>query len=894
LASIGTAYLDIEGNYGPLTKGAKKGVGTATKVAGAAIAAGLGVALKGAIDEAREAAKATAQTNAVIKSTGGVAKVTAKELGSLSNALSNKAGIDDEAIQSAGNLLLTFKDVRDEVGKNNDIFSQALPLITDMSVAMGQDLKSSTVQVGKALNDPIKGMTALSRVGVTFSQGQKDLIKTLVESGDKMGAQKIILKELRSEFEGSAAAQADPFDKFKVAIDNLKESIGVSLLPVLAEGADALSGFIDDMQTGEGFGGGLVRGVESAFGEIKGIINDGVAGFEGSSSEGFIGQLADGIGAAIGGIDWPAVMQFGEGMKTAVSDGISDAMAGIDTKAVANTLLEVTLDVLTLAMDPLWIADHIAEIIGIALAFSKIGILKKIPLIGPVLAKIGDFIWDVGKVIVKKVFGKLATVAIDALKGGLGKLPVEIGVVLISGLNKLKSLGGKFAASGETLGEKVGAGIVTGVKWTASKLWSAGKWLMGKLWDGIKAAFQALVNIGKDAGGKIRAGIASLWSKFYKLGGFLLGKLKDGLIKAPLNGLAALGKRIGNAIQGGIGKLKAKVGIGGGLPVLNKLGNDKGNFGKVSSLAASFGTGTGGPGQGYRPGDPGWHGKNRARDYSGGNMMGFAKAVAAKFGGGLLELIHTPLGFGIKNGRKVGLGFWGPEINADHYDHVHVAMQTGGKRGGRGEGGKSPKVIWDEGKMTEWWISQEGDKDKNTRWGVEALESVSGARVALFKGGGKKAKLKKKATRAVEKFNTKVDREDALDAAYEQEKYNVNLQKRLKQIDKLLKNKYLSGADRTALLNARGQVTDAIKAANEVDPVDPAEDPAVALAAAIAENTAAQTALADEQRQNRAFADRVHTANKSVTDTTLNAILDKSLAGTLSQMLLTLSPRMAT
>ena len=46
--------------------------------------------------------------------------------------------------------------------------------------------------------------------------------------------------------------------------------------------------------------------------------------------------------------------------------------------------------------------------------------------------------------------------------------------------------------------------------------------------------------------------------------------------------------------------------------------------------------------------------------------------------GRLLELIYTPLGFGIKNGQRVPMSFFGPAVMADHFDHVHVAMATGG------------------------------------------------------------------------------------------------------------------------------------------------------------------------------------------------------------------------
>ena len=85
-----------------------------------------------------------------------------------------KTGIDDEAIQSGENLLLTFTNIRNEAGKGNDVFNQATETMTDMSVALGQDMKSRRRQLGKALNDPIKGITALSRVGVSVHRGPEE------------------------------------------------------------------------------------------------------------------------------------------------------------------------------------------------------------------------------------------------------------------------------------------------------------------------------------------------------------------------------------------------------------------------------------------------------------------------------------------------------------------------------------------------------------------------------------------------------------------------------------------------------------------------------------------------------------------------------------------------
>lgn len=120
------------------------------------------------------------------------------------------------------------------------------------------------------------------------------------------------------------------------------------------------------------------------------------------------------------------------------------------------------------------------------------------------------------------------------------------------------------------------------------------------------------------------------------------------------------------------------------------LGMFAGNLGAIAKLSiAKFGLSGGrGPGQAFRPGDPGWHGKNRARDISGppDRMMAFARFVAGAFGKNLLELIYTPMGFSIKNGRRTA-----PYAQADHYDHVHVAMKLGGMLSRMGfTGGSAP------------------------------------------------------------------------------------------------------------------------------------------------------------------------------------------------------------
>jgi hypothetical protein len=285
------AQRSIDAGHSTLDSSTKKTGGVFSSTFGnimplAAAAAGAAVLKFGAdsIDAFKESQAAMAQTNAVLKSTGGAANVTADDVLNLAAKLRDMSGADDEAIQASENLLLTFTKVRNETGRGNDVFNQATGAILDMATSMGngaiptmEDLNSKTILVGKALNDPIKGLTALTRVGVSFTDGQKEQITAMVEAGDTMGAQKIILGELTKEFGGSAKAAGDTFAgaqaKAQQKIEDLQEVIGGLLLPVIAEMTGAFADLLTQLAPVIEFvGRGLVVAFEAARDKVEDVI----------------------------------------------------------------------------------------------------------------------------------------------------------------------------------------------------------------------------------------------------------------------------------------------------------------------------------------------------------------------------------------------------------------------------------------------------------------------------------------------------------------------------------------------------------------------------------------------------------------------------------------------
>jgi hypothetical protein len=250
---IATAYVEVRPKTDNFQGDVQTQVAGTVQTIGQAFASvQIGQFLKGAIGEAEEARDIAAQTAAAIRSTGAAANVTEDDVGRLSERLSEMAAVDDDVIQKGANLLLTFTNIRNEVGEGNDIFNQATESLVDMAAALGTDAPSAAIQLGKALNDPVAGITALTRAGVSFTEQQKDQIGTLVESGELLEAQKIILEELERQFGGSAAAQASGLDRINVSVGNLKESIGGALAPLLESAVPLIEGFVDVFESAPG------------------------------------------------------------------------------------------------------------------------------------------------------------------------------------------------------------------------------------------------------------------------------------------------------------------------------------------------------------------------------------------------------------------------------------------------------------------------------------------------------------------------------------------------------------------------------------------------------------------------------------------------------------------
>lgn len=220
------------------------------------------------IQYAIEQEKVERQLAAVLKSTGEAAGVTAEHAKKLASSYQGLTTFGDEAIIGAENLLLTFTNI----GADGGIFDRTVGTILDMSAALGNDLKGSVLQLGKALNDPVQGVAALREVGVSFTAEQIDLIKSLADTNQLAEAQTLILDELQKEFGGSAAALRDQFGGAVDAVNNqwgdFLEELGflVTKNPVVLEAIKGIEEVLSEMTAS------LAEG-EDGFSSLRNVIN---------------------------------------------------------------------------------------------------------------------------------------------------------------------------------------------------------------------------------------------------------------------------------------------------------------------------------------------------------------------------------------------------------------------------------------------------------------------------------------------------------------------------------------------------------------------------------------------------------------------------------------------
>lgn len=173
--------------------------------AGLAAAAALGAGVTAFTASARAAGEWERQmfrVDAVLKATGGSAGVTAKEIDALAVRLGRDTLASAAGVREAAAAVAAFDAV------SGPAFTRTIELAQDLAAVFGRDLQGEAVRLAKSLADPVKGLDALRESGLSFTEAQKKQITVLVESGDKLKAQGVILDALAAKVGGAGVGEA--------------------------------------------------------------------------------------------------------------------------------------------------------------------------------------------------------------------------------------------------------------------------------------------------------------------------------------------------------------------------------------------------------------------------------------------------------------------------------------------------------------------------------------------------------------------------------------------------------------------------------------------------------------------------------------------------------------
>jgi hypothetical protein len=367
---------------------------------GALAIGGVAAGFTSLIRAAEESAVVQATTEQIIKSTGGAAKVTAEQVSELSRRLSEQMGVDDELIQKSTNLLLTFKNVKNEGEGLSAILDRATVASQDLAAAGFGDAESAAKMLGKALNDPTKGLTALSRAGVTFTQGQKDQVAALVASNNMFEAQNLIMGEVESQVGGVATATATATGRLSVMMGNMQEDLGAALLPFLSALADGLGPALQELTPAFSTVAGVIGGIFTT--AVKVLLPPLTA---------VVTVLAN-VTAALFGFQPVAIAATA--VLAAWTIGLIAARVAVIQKSIANVGLAATFPILT----------TVTGIATTAMVGFRIAVSAALGPIGLIIIAI-----TAATVLLPKLFGGITEVneAYATMKDSAGNAAVAVG-----------------------------------------------------------------------------------------------------------------------------------------------------------------------------------------------------------------------------------------------------------------------------------------------------------------------------------------------------------------------------------------------------------------------------------------------------------------------------------
>lgn len=360
-------------------------LGNNTALTGGAMTAGISLPLmalaKSSMDASIESADALGQVKASMASMGNAAQRTLPQLQAQAKGLQHISTFDDdEILRKVTTSMLTFDKV------SGPIFDRAQLAAVNLSAKFGKDLQSSSIMVGKALQDPLKGLTALTKIGVSFNDQQQAQIKAMVKAGDIAGAQAIIMGELERQTNGAAKAARDakPGQDAVESWNDFKETVGAVVVNVLPPLTAALKTVLDGFNTlSPGTQkflviAALIIAVLGPVLTIFGTLISIIGGVAAALSIGFLPAIGVilAVVAAVGALgyaayqiyqNWDGIKAYFSGLWTGIKQAFHTGIEAIKSAMTTalgwfKTIGRMMMDGLLIALNPALLAGKLIEI----------------------------------------------------------------------------------------------------------------------------------------------------------------------------------------------------------------------------------------------------------------------------------------------------------------------------------------------------------------------------------------------------------------------------------------------------------------------------------------------------------------------------------------------------
>lgn len=573
------AQVDKAGALVGTQMGASTGKSFAGKIKGligpaltAASIVAVGRFAQAAIVAAEDVQKANNRIEQINKSMGLFGKeseAVTKRLIEYAQANELTLATDAEQIKLTQAKLLTFKNLAQTADQTGGAFDRATAAAIDLAAAGFGSAETNATQLGKALQDPIKGITALARSGVTFTQTEKDKIKALMESGKVLEAQDMVLKAIETQVGGTAAATATATEKMKLGFDNISESFGALLLPGFEKFVDAMNtkvvpvitGFFDAVREGNGGdfigdllkkandsinawiqGGGISRLIEQFFAFRQALIDTLI-----TSLPNIITQLANSIVAALPQIVQtlismvPTIIQTAEKLFTALVQGLTVVVPQL-IKAIVDLLPKLVASIT--GMLPRIIQSAISLFLGLVQ-----GLITAIPkLIVALLDALPKIIGALLSMLPKLVQGAIQLFT-GLVTGLIRMLPTLITTIVGTVLPKLITTIVSLIPQLVTAGIELFTALVTAVIKATPEI--------------VKALVKAIPAMVK--------GLQQAMPQLLKAGGELISGLVQGILRDGPKLIGDAMKNIGNTAINGF---KSLLGIASPSKVFREFGKN--------------------------------------------------------------------------------------------------------------------------------------------------------------------------------------------------------------------------------------------------------------------------------------------------------------------------------